>query len=282
MVKERLKVAFVDFWPEWKDEDFITPILETQYELIEDRQNPDVVFHSVFGRQADGYDCRKVLFLGENKRPGAYNTTYSISFDPVTETNFRLPLWQVFLLRKPSLMDSLFERFRHPKFDEFCSFTVSNPANFIRNSVFQQLNSYKMVKSYGRYLTNSHELQEASRDRYWRDAKEEFFRSRAHKFCIAYENNPYRYYCTEKLMDAFLGGSMPIYWGDPRVAEDWNEKAFINATRMSDVASEVKRLDRSDALFMERYAQPVFTDEQRERHINTLGEFKSWLLKIVR
>ena len=31
---ETIKIAFTNFWPEWKDEDFITPILQKKYNVV--------------------------------------------------------------------------------------------------------------------------------------------------------------------------------------------------------------------------------------------------------
>jgi len=210
---ETLRIAYADFWPEWPMENFVQPILEKHYNVVVDQKNPDVLFHSIFNRMQDTpkYKCKKVLILAENWRPSKFGSDYSISFDPHSETNFRLPLWQIYLLLWPKLKDQLFNRVHHENFERFCSFTVSNGGNFMRNSAFQQLSQYKRVHSYGRYLTNDTGLQRASEGRYWRDAKDEFFMEHPHKFMMAYENKPYPWYCTEKLMDAFLVGSIPIY-----------------------------------------------------------------------
>lgn len=283
MTKETIRVGYADFWPEWPEEDFITPILDKHFNVVVDQANPDVLFHSIFGgmRETPNYGCKKVLFLGENKKPENYGSNYSVSFDPHNDTNYRLPLWQVYILNQPNILERLENRVRHDSFERWCSFTVSNPSNFMRNSVYQQLNSYKRVHSYGRYLTNDQSLQQASQGRYWRDAKEEFFDRNPHKFSIAYENTPRKYYCTEKLMDAFLAGSMPIYWGDPAVAEDWNEKAFVNGTRMPNVVEHVKQMDTNEQMFLDAYNEPVFTDEQIDKLKNNLGEFEHWLIETV-
>jgi len=282
--KPELRVAYADFWPEWNDENFIEPILKKHYNVVIDQQNPDILIHSVFNRMQDSqkYKCKKILVLAENWRPAKLGSDYSISFDPKTETNFRLPLWQIYLLLWPELKDRLFNRLNHDSFERFCSFTVSNGSNFMRNSMFQQLNDYKHVHSYGRYMPNSPELQQASQGRYWRDAKDEFFLKNKHKFAITYENTPYPYYCTEKLMDAFLVGSLPIYWGDPKVKEDWNEKAFINVNDFRGYMDEIKRLDQNKEYFDQYYYEPVFTNSQWNKLVNNLGEFENWVLRIIK
>ena len=279
-----LKVAFVDFWPEWNVEDFITPILKKHFHVLFDYQNPDIIFHSIFNKMQESprYKCKKVLILAENWRPSQLNATYSISFDPHTPENFRLPLWQIYMLLWPELKTKLFLMNRYKEIHEkWCAFTVSNPSNFFRNSLFHQLNEYKLVSSYGRYLNNDNKLIMTSEGKYWRYAKTEFFNTHSHKFMMAIENSPYKYYCTEKLMDAFLGFTLPIYWGDTRVAEDWNEKAFINGTKI-DILEAVKKIDKDDGLYKAMMMEPVFTKEQMEKLENNLQNFESWLINTVK
>lgn len=281
---EELKVAYVDFWPEWPKEDFITPILKRRYNVKEDLSSPDVVFHSVFGtnKYSPTYKgVKKILFTGENRNPSEYVTDYSISFQPRTEKNFRLPLWQAYILKNPILKDRLYNRACHDKFERFCSFVVSNPGNVFRNSMYLRLNEYKRVHSYGRYMTNDSGLKDISRGRYWRDAKDEFFLMHTHKFAICYENNSYPYYCTEKLMDAFLSGSMPIYWGDPKVSIDFNDRAFINAQKQPDIMRVIKRLDENRAAFDEIYKEPIFTTSQMNSLENNLMEFETFLFNVI-
>lgn len=282
-----LKIAYADFWPEWNIEDFVTPLLEKGFNVIIDQNNPDVLIHSIFNRMQDSkrYKCKKILVLAENWRADQFGSDLTISFDPHSSTNYRLPLWQIYLILWPQLRESLFDykaNWNLLDFKRFCSFTVSNSSNFIRNGAFQQLSSYKKVHSYGRYMTNDMSIQNLPKESYWRDLKNEFFISTPHKFMMTYENSSYPYYCTEKIMDAFLVGSVPIYWGDPKVIEDWNEKAFISAMRHPNTwLNIVKELDQNDEKFMEMYSQPVFTDEQSEKHLKNMDNIGPWLIEKI-
>ena len=98
---------------------------------------------------------------------------------------------------------------------------------------------------------------------------------------MAYENSSYPYYSTEKLMDAFLVGSMPIYWGDPKIEQDWNPKAFINVMKHPDWLDWIKTADQNQTFWEEMYLEPVFTEEQKNKHIENLFNFEKWLIEIV-
>ena len=278
-----LRIFYTDFWPEFGIEDIYTPILKKHFNIIIDDKNPDIVFHSVFNRM-EGIkkykNSLKIMVIAENYRPDYSITDFSISFDPHTNTNYRLPLWQVF-----NIMDNNFsQRTIHNNFERFCSFTVSNPSNFLRNGMFTLLSNYKKVHSYGRYMNNDLSLSKDNQGKYWRPIKEKFFIDHSHKFALVYENNSYPYYCTEKIMDAFIGGSLPIYWGDPMVKKDWNVDALINANRLSnnEIVEKVKELDMDDHKYMEIYNQPMFTDEQYNKHKANMDQFPEWLITIIK
>lgn len=81
-------------------------------------------------------------------------------------------------------------------------------------------------------------------------------------------------------MDAFLVGSMPIYWGDPRVGEDWNKEAFIDVTKGD--FDKIFRVDKDWELFKSIYNQPIFTDEQKEKLEENLETFNAWLINIIK
>lgn len=284
----KLKVWFTNIWPQFEDENIFLSILQKHFDVEVTYNEPNVVIHSVFGgvEDAQKFKCKKILFIGENYRASSYPHDYAVSFDPHTETNFRLPLWQFYLILRPELKDILFSsRPNNDKFDRGGAFVVSNPANFFRNGFYNKFRNENWISwySYGRYLTNNFELQKESQGRYWRDAKYDFFIRNKHKYFICFEHSAYPYYCTEKLMDAYLAGALPLYWGDPKVNEDWNKDAFINVGRIGqDAAYElVKKMQQDNDLFLQMYTQPIFTEEQKERHLKNISNFEDWLIKIV-
>jgi alpha(1,3/1,4) fucosyltransferase len=283
---DTLKVGFCDFWPGFKeDENIFLPILKKHFNVVETKVHPDVVIHSLFnGMQETRHQtCKKIMYTGENHRPAEYQTDYSISFDPHSTTNYFLPIWQFFLLLRPEIKAQLVNRPHYDSFERFCSFTVTNGNNFLRNSMFQSLMKYQRVHSYGRWSTNDVELSQLTNGKYWRDVKFKFFNDHTHKFAITYENNSHPFYCTEKLMDGFIAGSVPIYWGCGRVGQHFNEKAFINANKLgTNVLNEIVKIDKDKHLFESIYNQPAMLPDQISKMNENLEGFEQWLINIVK
>jgi hypothetical protein len=48
-----------------------------------------------------------------------------------------------------------------------------------------------------------------------------------YRFCLVMENESYHGYVTEKILNAFLGGCIPIYFGTEQIFDIFNRKAFI-------------------------------------------------------
>jgi hypothetical protein len=226
------------------------------------------------------YNKPKILYTGENHRPDKMGVDYSMSFDRHSPTNYHLPLWQVECMQHPEFFQMLFNRPQHEftYTSLFCSYTVSNPSVKERNDVFIELSKYRRVCAYGKNFNNEESMPPTGHPN-----KIKFLLSRPHKFAVAYESGVYEGYCTEKILHAFLVGSIPIYKGDPSIEQQFNPMAFINANDMSekDVADYVRYLDRNPDKFKEIYSQPVFTEQQRQDMLNNISGLEPWLLNVV-
>jgi hypothetical protein len=143
----------------------------------------------------------------------------------------------------------------------FCSFVVTNNhpvKNRKRLEFFQKLSRYKKVDSGGQFMNNIGgpipRLQ---------GGKVKFLRR--YKFHLAFENESHEGYTTEKICDAMMARTLPIYWGNPRVAEEFNPKSFLNYFDYgSDEAliEKIIELDRNDARYLEYARQPYFHQNQ--------------------
>jgi hypothetical protein len=92
------------------------------------------------------------------------------------------------------------------------------------------------------------------------------------KFSIAFENTSSPGYTTEKLLHAFITGTIPIYWGNPEVTKDFNPKAFINChdfESFEDVVSKVKEIDNDEEMFLSMLNEPPFRNNIIPENLKT-------------
>ena len=109
--------------------------------------------------------------------------------------------------------------------NKFCNFLYGHPVKY-REAFFKELSKYKRVDSPGKALNNMPSIDSTFTGDIW-ERKRQFLKP--YKFTIAFENYSYPGYQTEKLYDAMLTNSIPIYCGDPYIGKIFNTESFINA-----------------------------------------------------
>ena len=254
-MKRTVRIAFADqfrgFDPNHNE---YLPLLEQHYDVIVTDQDPEYLIYSVFGTDHLNYDCVRIFYTGECLTPNFNECDYAVGFDRLEfgDRYLRFPYYVYHGYEKEYL--SLKERKTFTKEDlakkeGFCSFVVSNCfAQDKRTELFHKMSEYQQVASGGRYLNN---IGGAVKD------KLEFTAN--YKFAIACENACYPGYTTEKIVDAFAGYAIPIYYGDPTAAEDFNPKAFINCADYDSfdaVLERVKQIDQDDELYLSMINEP--------------------------
>lgn len=268
-----LKVKFVDF-PDTCIRDFTLDILRDEFGEVQESETPDFLFYSVFGNEHLQYDCVRIFWTGENFQPDFNICDYAVGFSHIEfEDRYkRIPLYYFYL------PDYERARNKHKISNDiimgkkkFCNFIYSNnKASKEREEFFDLLSEYKTVDSGGRFRNN---IGGAVED------KHEF--QKEYKFSIAFENSSSSGYTTEKILQAFSAGTIPIYWGNPNVGKDFNEKAFINChsyNSFADVIDVVKEIDNDDELFAKYIKEPIGTEEQFPE--DALKDYKSYVIKI--
>lgn len=84
---------------------------------------------------------------------------------------------------------------------------------------------------------------------------------RTMKCNIAFENGAYPGYVTEKILDAFYAGVLPVYWGSSKIARDFNTKCFYHVETDIDFASapgEIRSIMNDKKKWCDMMAQPRF------------------------
>ncbi|WP_019955165.1 glycosyltransferase family 10 domain-containing protein [Yoonia vestfoldensis] len=290
-----IKLHYTDMWGTF---DPLAPsqidrILRKHFHVVLTDQDPDYVICSVFGdgatrrrgvrlREHHLYpDAIKIMYSGENTLPDLNFCDYGIGFDHLVlgDRYQRVPLfamndgYQALLQpRAPLTRDDITSSV------EFCNFTfTNNMAMPARDQFFHLLNDRKPVLSTGRHLRNSDALdlhqQQTGLDP--QQAKTDFLAR--FKFTIAFENSSHPGYTTEKVMDPLVARSVPIYLGNPRIADDFNTAAFINGhdfPSLDALADEVMRIDADDAAYLAILNAPPLPPGQREEpHLCALERF---------
>jgi hypothetical protein len=124
---------------------------------------------------------------------------------------------------------------------------------------FHKLSRYKRVESLGAVERNNDALAGTGYDTAGYRVKQAF-QARC-KFSIAFENSYFPGYTTEKLSDPLLAGSVPIYSGNPRVADIFNPKAFINVDTFAsdeEAIDYIREVDNDDRRYESYLNEPPF------------------------
>lgn len=85
-----------------------------------------------------------------------------------------------------------------------------------------------------------------------------------YNFVFAMENHQISGYITEKIINAFRSGAIPIYWGDSEtVSKYFNQKAFVDVGRFSsleDAANYIVKLNNNPYKIAQMRKEPIFNN----------------------
>lgn len=260
-----LRIAFSDFIFSRNDHDrlasfnpqdnLFTRTLGIEYDVrVVPMAEAEVLVYSTFGEAHRAFRGRKVFFTSENVLPDFDASDHAITFShlPDDPRHYRLPQYVFYVddarrLTKGTGFDAAAALRAKTK---FCNFVVSNPRCPQRNRFFRMLNRRKRVDSGGRHFNN---LGQPIAD------KLAFVRD--YKFTLAFENSVSDGYTTEKLIEPMLAGSLPIYWGNPLIALDFNPRSFIDVSTFPSFTAAIDhilKVDADDELYLAYLREPWF------------------------
>lgn len=203
---------------------------------------------------------RSVWFTGENLRPplgSKFDHYISFDQDDYRGKNTYFPLFYAELLLsgkesidrrgvaiedpgqllKPRRITLVTKKF-------VCAF-ISNPEP-TRMRALEELSRYGEVEIYGPHtrkpVANKYEIAENF------------------KFMLCFENDLFPGYVTEKLLDAYLCNTVPLYWGDFGRESHINRKALINAAEFENLESFARKVGNlSEGEYEAIYKQPLLS-----------------------
>jgi hypothetical protein len=247
------------------------------YYDFEECDDPDFVLFGPYGNdipKAGNYT--RIGYYCENIKPDLSICEWAFGMPREAEVNnyrYKKIQWhdldpQLLIKQDNYNAENIFDQKKN-----FCAFIYNNEVPY-REEFFRQLSRYKKVDAPSQSMNNMpNNIDKVYKGTVW-ERKRQFLNS--YKFTISFENYVYPGYQTEKLYDAMLANSIPIYCGDIYVNEIFNTSSFINTTDIIDLKNS------ADVNFLEKYAQPDFKDSRPAYHHNVLDRTKRKLKTIGR
>lgn len=256
----------------------ILKIINNSFSINITNIDPDYLIYSNFGcnhlkRQYN--NAIRIAFLSENQIPDFNVADYCIGYSHIN-------YFDRFFKRQPYFYKTIL-KFKYEDLQiirknvingvrrkKFCAAVISsnNYRNFRLNFI-NELNKYKKVDMGGRYQNNVGIVKD----------KIEFLS--AYKFSIAMENSEGDGYLSEKIIESFLAGTIPIYYGDYMLDEFINPKAYIYIKGEKDLIKKINyiiEIDNNDRLYKSILNEEVLINY--ESYINNEEEYYNFILHI--
>lgn len=272
-----LRVGFHGFWRHFQPEDFFVGFLESSLQskikVVSSKKELDILVSSVFTTgQSDPVTQNegkaqpfRIWYSGEYVSPPLSGPDLTLSFFPESRNNLYLPLaflsidWNLkakkFMRparefrragvapRPVELSTSRAERFDFRK--RFACAVVGNPEPK-RMEALKELSRIGKVDVYGPAGNLG-------------PVRNKFQVARGYRFMVCFENQPAPGYITEKIIDAWSSGCIPIWWGNDR-DEILNPQSFVNLADFGNIDSmleAVELLNTSADRFERTWREPL-------------------------
>jgi hypothetical protein len=261
-------------------------------------KNPDYILYDVFGCEHNNpkyNNSIKIAEYSENIIPDFNEADYVLSQAHFSylDRYFKYPsfIYQLNILNKSYFLIYInidIKQIRksilkQPIRTKFCAAVISNniSSDLFRLNFIKQLNKYKKVDMGGFVYNNVGGKV---------NNKIEFLSS--YKFCIAMENTDGDGYISEKIIEAFAGGTIPIYYGDYMIDEYINKRAYILIKSEKDINKKIeyiKKIDNDNKLYKSILSEKIFlynditkrTENERKKFFYNIFEQEKNLSKRV-
>ena len=244
------------------------------YEIIlTDIMNADIIICSCFGTTKDNYPNKIKIFLGYENSCRQYVEKYEPSFSSFactgtacTEYNYNLGLSFIYY------GFPLYKKLQEPRpivnKTKFCICIISNDSDSFRKEFIKKLTEstyHRSIDCYGKLFKNkSSDI--IDKTSWYNPAIFDIIKE--YKFMICMENSQVENYWTEKLVNGYLGNTIPIYWGDPNITDIFNSKSFININTLGvERGIElIKELDGNDMMYNDMYSEPAIISNKYDKY----------------
>lgn len=245
----------------------ILDILKRYYNIVYDDKNPQLIIYSTYNGFNKNTSIIKeipsLFIMGENWFIPDIPTGihYSMTFEPTKDNNLQAgyPLFfncgkidkDINKDKDKLLNERKLKNFENKKFA--CAVITNNWTHGVefRNNLVNIISKYKDIDYGGKWRNN---VGGPVSDKF------EFLNN--YKFNICCENSQRDVYITEKILDAYLGNTIPIYAGG-NAETIFNPDSFINLNNKSEeeIIEIIKEVNENDELYKKMYNTPILLDE---------------------
>lgn len=258
-----------------KHPDFFIGLLRQKYNvtiLTDGNEEPDILFYSCVGMSNVKWTrCMRIYYSAERFYPDFNMCDYAIGLTNIgiTERFLHFPFYVFYndLMRKYENLPNIEASTPYLNRD-FCSTVVTDPYRSpIFFDFFDRLSEYKPIASGGKW---NNTVGGPVPD------KIDFIKN--YKFHLAFENMRADHYVTEKILEALVARTVPIYWGSKSVKKEFGEGSYIDISDFDTIdraIDYIKKVDVDDNLYLQilrqRAALPYSYDEWCERVLDFLS-----------
>ena len=237
--KKKLKLYSIDLFNRNYHIKWLENKLEDKFIIEYDQDNPDYLIFNVFGNRHLNPKYKNAIKIGvitENRIPDLNEVDYALGHAHINYLD-RYFKYSMFLLSNFKFINEKREEaLKSPIRTKFCAAVISNGFwRHFRSKFINELNKYKKVDMGGRFRNNI-----GGRVK----NKVKFLSS--YKFSLAMENSSGDGYVSEKIVQSFIAGTIPIYYGDYLIDEYINPKSYILIKGEKDIRAKIEYIKSID------------------------------------
>lgn len=253
-------------------------VYNTNIEISNNIHNSDILVESVFGNFSYIYQKRwkaTFLFTGESYysdfcKKNIDKYTCVLGFESTHKNFVECPLFLAYIL-----CNSCDFTPNNDLPSNTASVVISNGSGRERNLFLEELEKHIPVFYGGAYKNN---IGTQISGTYNSNNLIDFYKKT--KFVVTMENSRKDYYITEKLINGFRSGVIPIYWGSPYITKYFNSKRFlilddINENTINTLINRIKNI--SDDEYLSIINEPIFNISVNDLFDNVVESIKKLL-----
>lgn len=271
-----ITISYINFWNQPKNDMWLTKFIEhniSDVKCVENYENPDILFCSCMGnKNVNNIKAKcKIFFYGENLNNFPYYNNEKYLYDTYDliigfkysnpdKKLLRFPLWLMYYNFYDINTDSNILNYIQTQYETNCLKEKNIYATIIarhdrggqRIKIIKEIEKYGKIMSPAPFYNNTNKIGTSKID------KINYISNSCYNICP--ENSKGEGYCTEKIFQAFEGGTIPIYWAInlPEIdVINRNKYCFCNIENKEDMSKSIHDVVK----FPEKYLKgKLFTD----------------------